>query len=271
MEFRYFNSVLGLFAVFNFVYFGAKEFGFILNDKIYRSKRKIEDILSSGESIFTVLENNINQVAAKEEETENRIKEAFQKKLKKLKLDFKIKENEIKNEFEENNRLHGFPKICLFFALYCISILLITGLVEYLQKLEAIYSYLLFVNSCVLISVVGILVNDTFDKLKFEFIKSIHVIIIFSLFVIVGIAYYLLCLPHGGVSSNLKNLVIISSVLLPIMHFIAYSLRFFVVHHWLVKKATTAVDKTVKKVEAEKESIKTINETLTFVENLKKK
>lgn len=80
MEFRYFNSVLGLFAVFNFVYFGAKEFGFILNDKIYRSKRKIEDILSSGESIFTVLENNINQVAAKEEETENRIKEAFQKK-----------------------------------------------------------------------------------------------------------------------------------------------------------------------------------------------
>lgn len=271
MNLHDFNSVFEIFAVYNFVFFGVKKYGFTLNDKIYQSKEKISYILSSVESLFTILDEHINKVKNLKSKDSEFLEIVFKNNLNELKYNFRIKENRIFDSFEKFNSINGFSKICLFSALYCIVILFISGFINYLVNHVVLFKLIAAINLFILVTISIIAIHETFGEEKNFYIQSIHILFFLLIILIIAAIYYYVSIPISDLylRPKIRNFAIFSSVLIPVFHFIIYTIRFFVVHHMLLKRAENTVAKTFEKVEEQKGLIRSIGNTLREVEDLK--
>ena len=279
MDLSSYGSALELLTVFHFVYYlgkdhGGRDYYFTLTNLVFRSKQKYKEIFQVVDSKFLIAENEIPKI--KEpigQYTAKDLRNECKEKIEKLRNDFSFSQEEFFNDYQEANRADGFGKVSFFLALYCFSLLLLTGLIDYLSSPIYIYQYLSSLNLVLFLLIIAIFLNDIFDKLRTSSVKGVYILIGFVFISLGGIAYYY-CNHDIYVSGNnswIKDTAILSSLFLAISNILLYIVRYVVqyfVFLFKAKRKVANIENSLSKIIDLQDSIKNFDNKIKTIKDL---
>lgn len=228
---EHFGHFFEFVAAANSVYIVSDEFLKILIGKINSHSKELKNLLIG---ISKNQENNINQLGSEIEKVDE--DPGFTTTVDRLKQEANILttditnlENDINESFASTGMVDNFSFWCLFGCLYCILILILNGTDIDLIHYSMNQSFLIF-NSLSLLSILWIIrvkkraflrnyFSASYNKIIFSFIINATILLIFF-------RYFEYKNINWGMSDWWrKYLLIISSVILPVSHFIVYYIK----------------------------------------------
>lgn len=261
-----------LYAIFNFAYFGSRQFNDTIDEKIFSSKKILSDRLNYIDGLISINKESIESIKSItiDSKTEVDLGKKLYGRLLEIESSYVEEKDKAQQKIRTLTQTYGFPKISLFSALFCITLLICSGFVESSYSPQAIFESLFYISLIHIVLVVAFLVNDTFDTLKkVDAMKSFHVLVLYVTLLGFLFIYNLICHFYGlKILGNLEYLVIWLTIVVPVIHFVFYFVRFLLTHKKSRKLAEELINEYDSKVNEISEEINNVSKAAAIIEDI---